>query len=76
MQNCADWMKFGVGQSADILYVQSYAEVICDVETRILAEDKEISQPQTEMVVGLQTEKDLEDERMWRASVSLLFRYG
>ena len=35
MQNCADWMKFGVGQSADILYVQSYAEVICDVETKI-----------------------------------------
>ena len=30
---------------------------------------KEISQPQTEMVVGLETEKDLEDERRRRASV-------
>ena len=48
-----------------------------DVKIKIFGkEEKEISQPQTEMVVGLQTEKDLEDERMWRASVSLLFRYG
>ena len=32
-------------------------------------EEKEISQPQTEIVVGLETEKDLEDECRRRASV-------
>ena len=37
---------------------------------RFLAEEaKEISQPQTEMIVGLGTGRDLEDEQMRRASV-------
>ena len=53
--------------------MQFNAHVICDVETRILAEDKDISQPQTEVVVGFQTEQDLEDKRMRRASVLSLF---
>ena len=35
-------------------------------KTRFLAEEeKDISQPQTEMVVGLPTEKDSEDERSY-----------
>ena len=37
---------------------------------RFLAEEEKcISEPQAEMVVGLETEKDLEDERRRRASV-------
>ena len=41
-----------------------------DVKIKIFGkEKKEISQPQTEMVVGLQTEKDLEDKRRRGASV-------
>ena len=41
-----------------------------DVKIKIFGkEEKEISQPQTEMVVGLQTEKDSEDEHRRRASV-------
>ena len=36
-------------------------------------EEKEISQPQTEIVVGLETEKDLKDERTRRASALSLF---
>ena len=35
MSNCADAAKFRVGRLADILYVQFYAHVICDVETMI-----------------------------------------
>ena len=44
-------------------------------KARFLAkEEKDVSQPQTEMVEGLETEKDLEDERRRRASVSSLLK--
>ena len=44
---------------------------------RFLAEEaKAISQPQTEMVAGLGTGKDLEDEQMRRASVLSLFSFS
>ena len=70
MPNCANTAEFRVGRSADVLYVQFYAHVISDVKTEISGrKEKDISQPQTEMVVGLETEKDLEDERRRRASV-------
>ena len=36
-------------------------------------EEKAILHPQTEIVVGLETEKDLEDERMRRVSVLSMF---
>ena len=50
--------------------MQFYAHVISDVKTKISGRRrKNISQPQTEMVVGLETEKDLEDEHRGRASV-------
>ena len=43
---------------------------------RFLAEEaKEISQPQTEMIVGLGTGRDLEDEQMRRASVFIIVRF-
>ena len=62
--------EFREGRLADILYVQFYAH---DVKPRFLAEvKKEISKPQTEMVVGLEIEKDLEDERRRVASISSL----
>ena len=64
MLNCANTAEFRVGRSADVLYVQFNAHVIFDVKPRFLAEEeKDISQPQTEMVVGLPTEEDSEDER-------------
>ena len=69
MLNCANMAEFRVGRSADVLYVQFYAHVISDVKTKISGRRrKNISQPQTEMVVGLETEKDLEDERRRMAS--------
>ena len=41
-----------------------------------LAEEaKEISQPQTEMVEGLGTGRDLEDEQIWRAYILSLFSF-
>ena len=50
--------------------MQFYAHVISDVKTKISGRRrKKISQPQTEMVVGFEAEKDLEDERRKRASV-------
>ena len=58
MPNYANTAEFRVGRSADVLYVQFYAHVISDVKTEISGrKEKDISQPQTEMVVGLQTEK-------------------
>ena len=71
MPNYANTAEFRVGRSADVLYVQFHAHVISEVKNpRFLAEEeKDISQPQTEMVVGLPTKKDLEDERRRRASV-------
>ena len=72
MPNCANAAEFIVGRSADVLYVQFYAHVISDVKTKISLRRKKISQPQIEMVVGLQTEKDLEDKRRRMASVSSL----
>ena len=63
MPNCTNTAEFRVGRSADVLYVQFYAHVISDVKTNLAEEEKEMSQPQTEMVVSLETEKDLEDER-------------
>ena len=38
-------------------------------------EEKEISQPQTEMILGLETEMDLEDERTRKASVLSLLLF-
>ena len=35
MPKCADTAKFRVGRSADVLYVQFYAHIFCDVETKI-----------------------------------------
>ena len=35
MPNCANTAEFRVGRSANVLYVQFYAHVICDVETKI-----------------------------------------
>ena len=70
MPNCANTAEFRVGRSADVLHVQFHAHVISDVKTKISGRRrKDISQPQTETVVGLPTEKDLEDERRRRASV-------
>ena len=70
MPNYANTAEFRVGRSADVLYVQFHAHVISDIKPRFLAEEeKYISQQKTEMVVGLPTEKDLEDERRRRASV-------
>ena len=77
MSNFADMAKFRVSRSADILYVQFYVHVVCNVETKILAEkEKEISLPPTEMVVGLVTGKDLEDEHKRRASILSLFQFA
>ena len=85
MPNCADTAKFRVGRLADVLYAQFCAHVICCVETKMSGRRRrrrrrrrekkreEIPQPQTETVVGLETEKDLEDERTRRASVLPLF---
>ena len=43
---------------------------VMEIKTKFLAEEaKEISQPQTEVVAGLGTGQDLEDERMRRVSV-------
>ena len=73
MPSCTNTAEFRVGQSADVLYVQFNAHVICDVETSISGGGrKKMAHPQAEMVMGLQTEKDLEDERMRLAS-DLLF---
>ena len=70
MPNRANTAEFRVDRSADVLYVQFHAHVISDVKTKISGRRrKDISKPQTEMVVGLPTEKDLEDERRRRASV-------
>ena len=70
MPNCANTAEFRVGRPADVLCVQFHAHVISDVKTKISGRlEKDISQPQTEMVVGLLTEKDLEDECRRRASV-------
>ena len=70
MPNCANTAEFRVGRSADVLYVQFHAHVISDVKTMISGRRrKNILQPQTEIVVGLPTEKDLENERRRRASV-------
>ena len=68
MPNCAKTAEFRVGRSADVVYVQFYAHVISDVKTNI-SEEKESSQSQTEMVAGLEIEKNLEDERRGRASL-------
>ena len=38
----------------------------------LVEEAKEISQPQTEIIAGLGTGKDLEDEQMMRASVLII----
>ena len=35
MPNCVDPAKLRVGKLADLLYVQFYTDVICDVETKI-----------------------------------------
>ena len=35
MPICANMAKFRVGSSADVLYVEFYARVICDGETKI-----------------------------------------
>ena len=35
MPNRADAAKFRIGRSADVLYVQFYADVISDVKTKI-----------------------------------------
>ena len=76
MPNCANAAEFRVGRSADVLYVQFHAHVISDVKTKISGRRrKNISQPQTEMVVGLPTEKDLKDERRRRASVVSLLSF-
>ena len=70
MPNSANTAEFRVGRSADVLYVQFHAHVISDVKTMISGRRrKNILQPQTEMVVGLESEKDLEDERRRRVSV-------
>ena len=43
---------------------------VMEIKTKFLAEEaKEISQPQTEVVAGLGTGQDLEDEPKRRASV-------
>ena len=42
MPNCADTAKFRVGLSADVLYVQFYTHVICDVETKISGRRRKI----------------------------------
>ena len=42
----------------------------------LVEEAKDISQPQTEMIAGLGTGKDLEDEQMMRASVLSLFSFS
>ena len=70
MLNCANTAEFRVGRLADILYMQFHAHVITDVKTKISGRRrKRYSTPQTEMVVGLETEKDLEDKRRRRVSV-------
>ena len=51
-----------VGRSADVLYVQFHAHVISDVKTKISGRRRKRYFTATEMVVGLQTEKYLEDE--------------
>ena len=76
MSNCADTARFRVGRSADVLYICSSMLSSVMQKPRFLAkEEKQISQPQTEMVVGLETEKDMQDEHMRRASVILLFQF-
>ena len=69
MPNCANTAEFRVGRSADVLYVQFYAQVTFDVKTKISGRRRKRDFTATEMVVGLETEKDLEDERRRRASV-------
>ena len=69
MPNCANTAEFRVGRSADVLYVQFYAHVTFDVKTKISGRRRKRDFTATEMVVGLETEKDLEDERRRRASV-------
>ena len=49
--------------------MQFYAHVICDVETKISGRRRKRDFTATEMAVGLETEKDLENERTRRASV-------
>ena len=70
MPNCADTAKFRVGRSTDVLYVQFYAHVICNVETKDSGTRRKRDSTAPEMLVGLETEKDLENERMRRSSVS------
>ena len=62
-------VEFRVGRLADVLYVQFHAHVISDVKTKISSRRRKRYFTTTEMVVGLQSEKDLEDERRRRASV-------
>ena len=70
MPNCANTAEFRVGRWADVLYAQFHARVISDVKTKISGRRRKFfSQPQTEMVVDLETEKGLEDEHSRRASV-------
>ena len=76
MPNSADTAKFRAGLSADVLYLQFYAHLICDVETKISGrrrKKKDFTDTHTHMPVGLETENDLEDERSRRASALLLF---
>ena len=58
---------------ADVLYVQFYVHVICDAETKISGIRRKRDFTATEMIVDLETEKDLEDEHTRRTSVLSLF---
>ena len=63
MPNCANTAEFRVGRTADVLYLQFYAHVISDVKKNKISDRRRKDISQTGMVVDLETEKDLEDER-------------
>ena len=50
MPNRADTAKFRVGRSAEVLYVQFYAHVVCDVETKISGRKRKIDSKATDTV--------------------------
>ena len=69
MLNGANTAEFRVGRSTDVLCVQFYTNVISDVKKNKISDRRRKDISQTGMVVDLETEKDLEDERRRRASV-------
>ena len=74
--NGAETAKFSAGRSADSLYVLRFCHLWCrNQDFWQKKKKKKILQPQTKMVASLETEKDLEDERMRRASVLSLLSF-